>query len=393
MDYKFELPTRIIAGEGCSAQLGASVAAAEARKVMLVFDQGVAAAGLVGPLRENLMAAGLEVIDFSDVLPDPPLEVIEAGSALALQRQPDAFVAIGGGSSIDTAKAVNINITNPGHLRDHAINVNGLQVLPYDNPLKPLFAVPTTAGTGSEISPSAIVTDPELKLKLSIMSPHLVPTMALIDPVLMTGLPPHITASTGLDAFAHAVEGLMGGLAIYTPSPMRDAFGLTAIELVLKSLLPAIRDGRNIQARSDMSYAAFLSILGAQGGLSLGHCIGHAMGEVCGIHNHGFLCATIVPYNVEFLAEVVPAQIGKLAALLKVDTNGNSIAATGTAIKTAIKAFYKECGVPSLKDMGMRLSDIPEIIRHTTPGTWYLLAPKKPSEDEITAWLQEAYAG
>jgi len=393
MEYTFEVPTRITVGEGCSGHLGSSVASAGAKRVMCIFDRGVEAAGIIDPIISGLEASSIEVIRYNGVLPDPPMEVIDECSSLALDVNPDAFVAVGGGSSIDTAKAVNANVSNPGTLKDHAINLNGLKVLPFENPLKPMFMLPTTAGTGSEISPSAIVTDKEMKLKVSVMSPDLVPTMAFIDPALTTGLPPHITASTGLDAFSHAVEGLMGGLAIFTPSPMRDSFALTAIELVLRSLIPAMNDGKNMKARTDMSYAAFMSILGAHGGLSMGHTIGHAIGEVCGIHNHGFLCASILPFNVEYLAEFIPVQLSKLASLLKIDTAGKSVAETGTAAKQAIKDFYRECGVPSLREMGMSLSDTKEIIRHTTSGTWYLLAPKKPSEDEITGWLEEAYAG
>lgn len=391
MDYKFDLPTKIIAGEGCSSQLASGVAGYGAKRAMCFYDKGVEAAGIIGPIIAGLESSGIEVIRFDGVLPDPPMEVVEEGTSMALEVKPDVFVAVGGGSSIDTAKAVNANCFNPGTLKDHAINVNGLQVLGFEKPLKPLFALPTTAGTGSEVSPSAIVTDNNLKLKLSVMSPDLQPTMSLIDPALTTGLPPHITASTGLDAFAHAVEGLMGGLALFTPSPMRDSFALTAIELVLKSLIPAIEDGKDMKARSDMSYAAFLSILGANGGLSLGHTIGHAMGEVCSIHNHGFLCASIIPYNVEFMAEFIPEKIVKLANMLKVDTDGKSTAETGTAVKLAIKDFYRKCGLPSLKDLGLDLSATSEIISHTTPGIWYMLAPKKPADAEITCWLEELY--
>ncbi|MDD3849780.1 MAG: iron-containing alcohol dehydrogenase, partial [Smithellaceae bacterium] len=217
--------------------------------------------------------------------------------------------------------------------------------------------------------------------------------MAIIDPALTVGLPVNVTASTGLDAFAHAMEGLMGGLAIFTPSPMRDSFAFTAIELVLESLLPAMKNGKDIKARTDMSYAAFMSILGAGGGLSMGHCLGHAMGEVCGIHNHGFLCASILPYNIEFMAELIPQKLNKLASLFKIDPNGKSVAQIGTAIKLAIQAFYKDCGIPPLKDMGLNLSDTEEIIHHTTSGTWYLLASKKPSEEELTRWIQAVYEG
>jgi alcohol dehydrogenase len=393
MAYTFDLPTRIVIGEGCSGQVGEYVAKTGAKRVMCVFDKGIGAAGLVGPVIANLEAAGMEVIPYDGVLPDPPLEMIEKCTGIACSIQPDAFVAIGGGSSIDTTKAVNANMTNPGTLKEHAIILNGLQVLPFDNPLKPFFALPTTAGTGSEVSQGAVVTDRELKLKLSIISPDLMPTMAIIDPALMVGLPSYITASTGLDALAHAMEGMMSGLALMAPSPMRDGFALTAVELVIDNLLTAIRDGKNIQARTDMSYAAFMAMLGSTSGYSMGHVMGHAIAEVSNVHNHGFLCASIMPYNVEFLAEFIPRQLRKIAAFLKVDTEGKSDSEKGTAIREALKDFLRACGVPSLKELGMKPSDIKEIVQHSMSGTWYMLAPKRPSEEEMTRWLQTAYEG
>jgi alcohol dehydrogenase class IV len=393
MDYRFDLPTKIVAGAGCSAQLGIQVGITGAKRVMCVYDRGVEAAGLIGPIVANLESAGIEVVRFDGVQPDPPMEVVEECSAIAGKEKPDAFVAVGGGSSIDTAKAVNANMTNPGKLKDHAIILNGLKVFPFENRLKPLFALPTTAGTGSEVSQGAVVTDGELKLKLSIIAPDMMPSMAVVDPALMTGMPPHITASTGLDAFAHAVEGMMSGLAILTPSPMRDSFALTAIEMVLNNLQTAIRDGKDIAARTNMAYAAFMAMLGSTSGYSMGHVMGHAIGEVSNIHNHGFICASILPFNVEFLAEKIPGQLVKLARLLKVETDGRSVEAIGSAVNKAMKDFYRACGLPSLKDLGMAPADIKEIVHHSTKGTWYMLAPKKPTEEEMSGWLQAAYMG
>lgn len=393
MDYRFDLPTKILAGAGCSAQLGAQVSATGAKKVMCIYDKGVDAAGITGPIISSLEAAGMEVVRFDGVLPDPPMETVEECTAKAAAAKPDAFVAIGGGSSIDTAKAVDANMMNPGKLKDHAIILNGLKVFPFENRLKPLFALPTTAGTGSEVSQGAVVTDSGLKLKLSIISQDMVPYMAVVDPALMTGLPPQITASTGLDAMAHAVEGMMSGLAILTPSPMRDSFALTAIELIVNNLQTAMKDGKNIAARTNMAYAAFMAMLGSTSGYSMGHVMGHAIGEVSNVHNHGFICASILPYNVEFLAEKIPAQLMKLAQLLRVETGGKSIEAVGSAVNKAIRDFYRACGVPSLKELGMPLSDIKEIVRHSMSGTWYMLAPKKPTEEEMSGWLQSAYEG
>ena len=386
MFYDFDIPVRLVIGEGCSAQLGEALSTAGARKVLVVHDKGVADAGIVAPFIEDMEAQGVEVARFDEVLPDPPMEVVESGTDVAEREKPDVFVAIGGGSSIDTAKTVNANYTNRGRLKDHALNLNGMQILPYDNPLKPLYVLPTTAGTGSEVSPTAVVTDKELKLKLSIASRDHYPKVALIDPALMVGMPPPITASTGLDAFSHAVEGLMGGLAILIPSPMRLSFAMTAIEQVLECLPVAIEDGQNMKARTGMAYSAFMSLLGAYGGLSFGHAVGHAIGEVCEIHNHGFLCSSVVPQTVEYLAEFIPDQISRLASLLKVN-------ADGTSVKQGLKGFLKECGLPSLKEMGMDLSMAKEIAHHATLGQYYLIAPKKPSEEEFVQWLEEAYEG
>ncbi len=393
MTYEFNLPVKLVIGEGCSGQLPDKLSEYGIKRVMCIYDKGVENAGLVAPLLETLKSAGLEVIPFDEVLPDPPMETVLKGTEAAKDGNPGAFIAIGGGSSIDTAKAVNANFTNPGKLKDHALNLNGLQILPYDNPLKPFFALPTTAGTGSEVSPTAVVTDKDLKLKLSIASFDQLPTVALIDPSLMAKMPPEITASTGMDAFSHAVEGLMGGLALIIPSPMRESFALKAVELVINSLLPAIEDGNNMKARTDMAYAAFMSILGALGGLSFGHAVGHAIGEVCDIHKHGFLCASILPYNVPYLAEFIPDQLEKLAGLLKVDAKGTSPDKTAKAVSAALKKIYAACGGPSLKEMGMDLSKVREIAHHATLGQYYQLAPKKPSEEEITGWLEEAYEG
>ncbi len=386
MFYDFDIPVRIVVGEGCSAQLAESLSTAGAKKVLCVYDKGVEDAGLVTPFIESMEASDIEVARFDKVVPDPPMEVVEVGTDVAEKEKPDAFVAVGGGSSIDTAKAVNANYTNRGTLKDHALNLNGMQILPYDNPLKPLYVLPTTAGTGSEVSPTAVVTDKELKLKLSIASRDHYPKVALIDPALMVGMPPPITASTGLDAFSHAVEGLMGGLAVLIPSPMRLSFAMTAIEQVLECLPVALEDGANMKARTGMAYSAFMSLLGAYGGLSFGHAVGHAIGEVCEIHNHGFLCSSVIPQTVEYLAEFIPDQISRLASLLKVNADGASV-------KQGLRGFYRKCGLPSLKEMGMDLSMAKEIAHHATLGQYYLIAPKKPSEEEFVQWLEEAYEG
>lgn len=393
MSYTFDLPTKIIIGEGCSGQLGGIVSDSGARRVLCVCDRGVEAAGIVAPLIETMEDSGLKVERFNGVLPDPPLDMIEECTKRAVDMKPDAFVAIGGGSSIDTAKAVNANLTNPGTLKEHAILLNGLKVFPFEKPLLPLYAIPTTAGTGSEVSQGAVVTDDELKLKLSIIAPNLMPTMAIIDPALTVGLPPAITASTGVDALAHAVEGLMSGLALMMPSPMREGFALTAIELVLNNLETAIRDGKDMKARTNMSYAAFLAMLGSTSGYSMGHVMGHAIAEVSGIHNHGFLCASILPYNVEFLAECIPGTLPRLAAFLNVDAEGRSPAETGAAVRDALRGFLTSCGVPALKNLGMKPADMKEIVHHCTSGTWYMLAPRRPSEEEMTRWLEAACEG
>src|SRR5581483_4751902 len=196
----FYNPTRIILGEGVAAQIGPHAAAAGARRVMIVSDPGVVRAGVTQPVVDSITGAGLEAEVYDAVEPDPRIEVVERALEAYRQHDCDLLVAVGGGSSMDTAKACAILATNPGRLRDY----EGWEK--FTNPPAPLFAAPTTVGTASEVTPFLVITDPEARFKFTIGSPLAAPRIAFLDPLLVLGLPGNVVAATGMDALTHAIE-------------------------------------------------------------------------------------------------------------------------------------------------------------------------------------------
>jgi alcohol dehydrogenase len=219
---EFYMPTRVFFGRGVAGQAGARAAGLGMHKVLLVTDPGVQAAGLVGPVRDNLIAAGLEVAVFQQVEPNPRDVDCLAGAGLAADVQADGFAAVGGGSAIDTAKCIALLLTNGGHPRDWE-DFGALR----DDPL-PVLALPTTAGTGSEVSPSAVITDTARKKKMNLFDMRNCPRVALVDPDLTLSCPPALTAAAGMDALSHAVDSLHCRLA----TPASDALALEGARLV-----------------------------------------------------------------------------------------------------------------------------------------------------------------
>jgi alcohol dehydrogenase len=247
-DGEFYMPTRVLFGRGVAAQAGAHAAGLGARQVLVVTDPGVADAGLVGPVRQSLEQAGLQVLDFRQVEPNPRDVDCLAGAELAADAKAGAFVAVGGGSAIDSAKCISLLVANGGHPRDWE-DFGALRATP-----APVLAIPTTAGTGSEVSPSAVITDTERRKKMNLFDMRNCPRIALVDPDLTATCPPALTAASGMDALSHAIDSLQCRLA----TPASDALALEGARLVAMYLRrefdSAAGDGADdVEARCGMA--------------------------------------------------------------------------------------------------------------------------------------------
>ncbi len=269
--FSFLVPTRVEFGEGVSATLPAEAAALGGKKILIVTDPGLVKTGLVQKFADMLAEAGMETKIFDAIQANPRDITCDAGSEIAKEFGADCLVAIGGGSPMDTAKAISLLMTNPGSINDYF----GYDQM--ENPGTPLITIPTTAGTGSEVTIWAVITNTQKEphAKDAVGSNLICPKVALIDPELTYGLPPELTASTGMDAMCHAYEGYTALPA----NPYTDLYAERAFSLIAENLLPAFAHGDNVEARRGMMLG---QLFGAIAFSMADTHANHALAETCG---------------------------------------------------------------------------------------------------------------
>jgi choline dehydrogenase len=342
-----EVPTRIVHGPGAIARLGELVGELGVARPFLVTDKGVAAAGLAEIALGHLDDAVL----FDGVQPNPDIELVGRASAAYRESGCDGLVALGGGSSMDTAKDVGVEVVHGGSIVDYEYGAK-----PITNRIPPLVAVPTTSGTGSEATLWAVITDPQRKIKFNVGGTALIGAhVALVDPELTLGLPPAITAATGMDALSHAIE-------CYTCAyhqPFNDAVALLGIELVGRWLRVAYEDGGNLEARTNMAHAATLGGL-AYGTESAGAA--HAMSQSAGgVHEcpHGALTARVLGPVCEYNAPAAPELYARIAQGLGVDVAGREPLEAAEAGVEEVYRLTDDVGIPSMQELGFSEDEIP----------------------------------
>jgi choline dehydrogenase len=354
-----EVPTRIVHGLGAIGRLGELVAELGVQRPLLVTDPGVTAAGLA----ERALAEVPDAVLFADVYANPDVELIGRTSTLYREQGCDGLVALGGGSSIDTAKAVGVEVANGGTILEHEYGRDSIA-----RRIPPLVAVPTTAGTGSEVTLWAVITDHDRGIKFNVGgTPLIAPHVALLDPELTVGLPPAVTAATGMDALSHGIE-------CYTCAyhqPFNDAVALHAIELVARWLQTAVSDGSNLEARAHMSHAAML------GGMSYGTesaGAAHAMSQSAGgVHDcpHGALTARVLGPVCEYNAPAAPERYARIAQALGVVADGMAPIEAAMAGVERLYRLTDEVGIPTMAALGFSEDEIPMLARiaHEDPQT------------------------
>lgn len=389
--YEFFCPVKVVAGHKALEQVAFELATLGAKKPLLITDKGVRGAGLVDVVVAALEAGGLAGVPvFDAVPPDSSNAVVAEGARTWRASGCDAIVALGGGSVIDTAKAVNVLASLGGDdMRAYA----GTGKI--TRKLRPLFVLPTTSGTGSEGTSVSVIKDDATGMKLGYQSPFLMPDAAVLDPRLTMGLPAYFTAATGMDAMTHAVESYI----CMQKNPLSDAYATKAIEKIARNLVPVLESPKNAEGRLELAQAATMAgIAFSNSMVGLVHALGHTVGAIAHVP-HGVCMSVLLPYVLEFNMDVRRAMIGELLLPLA----GAEVYAQTPAAKrpeaaiARIRAIrddlHRLAGLPrTLAETGkVQRTDLPRIAELCVDDGALAMNPKDVSRKEALEVLERAY--
>jgi alcohol dehydrogenase len=346
-------PTAFV-GPGSALELCETIAQFGLKRVLIVSDAVLVRLGVVEPLRTALAAHGIEVAVHDGITPDPTYDVLERGFEAAKAHRADAILAVGGGSVIDAAKIIDAMVVSGKSVQKL------VGMLKVRKPMLPLFAVPTTAGTGSEVTVAAVATDPVKHVKNVVIDPKLVPAAAALDPAITRGMPPHITAATGMDALTHAVESYVNRW----PHAETAFHAVAAVRMVFANLPRACADGNDLAAREAMLLASFYAGLAfTKAYVGYVHAFSHKVGGMYGVP-HGLGNAILLPYVLDFLkdAPLAERRLAELAVAIGAGQPGEPPAALAQRFVDGVRELNHAIGIP-LKVEALRRDDIPEVAR------------------------------
>lgn len=353
-------------------------------KAFVVTDRDLIRFGVAGKVTGVLDDAGIAYEIFSDLKPNPTVKNVQAGVEAFRRSGADAIVAVGGGSAMDTAKAVGIIAANPAF--GDVVSLEG--AAPTVTRSVPVFALPTTAGTAAEVTINYVITDEENTKKMVCVDPKDIPAVAVIDAELMAAMPKGLTAATGMDALTHAIEGYVT-MGAWT---LTDMFELKAVELIARWLPVAVENGTDTEAREGMAVAQYIAGMGFSNvGLGLVHGMAHPLGAFYDIP-HGVANALLLPYVMQYNMESSPAKFGDVARAMGVDTAGMDTRQAAQAAVDAVRALAVRVGIPQrLSSLGVREEDLPRLAASAladvcTPGN-----PRDTNAGEILALYREAF--
>jgi alcohol dehydrogenase class IV len=346
-------PTLFV-GPDSAQRLCASIGQFGLRRTMIVTDAVLVKLGLVEPLRQALVAQGIDVAVHDQITPDPTYPVLQAGYEAVRAHGSDSILAVGGGSVIDAAKVIGamaVSGKSPQKL---------VGMLKVSKPMLPLFAVPTTAGTGSEVTVAAVVTDPVQHSKSAVIDPKLVPAAAALDPLLMRGMPKPITAATGMDALTHAVEAYLN-LWPHAETPLHS---VAAVRMIFANLQRAYDHGDDLEAREAMALASFYAGLAfTKAYVGYVHAFSHKIGGMYGVP-HGLANAITLPYVLDFLKDEPRARdrLAELAVAIGAGQQGEPAAALAQRFVDRVRELNRGVGIPD-KMQALKPADVPEVAR------------------------------
>ena len=379
----FRTTRRILFGPGAVDKIGTEAQLLKAKKILIITDTGVIQAGLLGNIEKSLQAVGLPFVIFDGVEPDPRIEVVEKSVEKAKKEGIDLIIGFGGGSSLDIAKVTSIMITNTGKIDTFF----GIDLVP--NPGIPVILIPTTAGTGSEVTPIAILSDTKEKLKKGIVSPTLFPEVAILDPKLTIGLPPSVTAFTGMDALTHAIESYYS----INATDLSDLLAFRAMELLSKNLRMAYAHGENLAARSCVLEGSLLAgIAFANAGVGAVHAFAYPLGGEFHLA-HGLTNTLMLPYVMRYNILGCPGKFAQMAKAFGERVEGISELVGAEIAVRFIERLSDDIRVPRrLRDVGIPEDAIPRLAEAAMKVTRLLANnPRKVTLEDAVAIYKSAY--
>lgn len=380
-------PNRVLIGAGTAGTVGAEIRLLGRAKPLVVSDEGVLALPAVGALLASLSAEAPGVEVYDRVQSDPSDLGVEDLVAFMRQVAPDVVVAVGGGSPIDAAKCANLLYTHGGRPLDY---IKGGPATPVPGRLLPLVAVPTTAGTASEVTSVSVIVDTQGGRKVSIGSPLLVPAISILDAELTVSLPPHLTAYTGMDALTHLVEAYVSTVG-FAPA---EAVALAGIGMVGAALPEVVKDGRDLRLREEMLVASMMGgVAFNHNRLGLTHAMAHQLSTVCGVH-HGLANGMLLPLVMAFNLPACPAKFARIAEALGMETSSLPPEALGAAGIGRIEELARTIGIPrTLAEVGVAPEDIPTMVERALADSVIRMNPRPATADDVETLYVAALGG
>lgn len=364
---QWSFPTTVVFGNGAIAQIGDRVKAAKGTRALVVCDAGVVKAGIAEKVRKALEDAGIAAQIFDRVDPNPVEKNVFEGVAAYRSHGADIIVSVGGGSPLDAGKLIALKVTHERPLEEYDDAIGGDAHITANVP--PILTVPTTAGTGSEVGRSGVVTLASNKRKTVIFSPYLMAKAAILDPELTVSMPPKVTAATGFDALTHCVEAYLS----QGDHPMADGIALMGTELCAKHLPRAVEAGADLVARGAMMKAAMMGAVAFQKGLGVCHSLAHPLSSEKGMH-HGLANALCLPAVCDFNNGAVPDRIERLRRII--DPNA-------TSLSNALRSLREKIGLPNgLGAEGVTKADVPKLADKAMEDACWRSNPRAVTRDD-----------
>jgi 4-hydroxybutyrate dehydrogenase len=364
----WSFPTTVVFGNGSISVLGDHVRRASGKRALVVCDPGVVKAQLAERVRKVLEDAGIPAMIFDTVDPNPVLENVTDGVAAFRAHDADIIVSVGGGSPLDVGKLIALKTTHERPLEEYDDAIGGDALITPNVP--PIINVPTTAGTGSEVGRSGVVTLAATGRKTVIFSPYLMAKAAILDPELTVSMPPRVTAATGFDALTHCIEAYLA----LGDHPMADGIALMGIELCAKHLPRAVGAGADLVARGAMMKAAMMGAVAFQKGLGVCHSLAHPLSSEKNLH-HGLANALCLPAVVDFNNAVVPERVERVRRLVDL---------TATSLSNALRLLREKVGLPNgLSAEGVTKADIPKLADKAMEDACHRCNPRPCTRDDM----------